>query len=627
MNQKRTSAAVLTLAALGVVYGDIGTSPLYALKETFTHGHVPLTDTNIYGVLSLIFWTISLVVSLKYVTLILRADNNGEGGLIAMLALAMSTVKTGTKTYTYLLALGMFGTALFYGDGVITPAISVLSAVEGLSVISPSLATYVLPTVCVVLFILFYVQRYGTSGIGKFFGPLMALWFIVLSTLGVTHIASNPDVLYALNPLYAFTFASQHPLIAFIALGSVVLCVTGGEALYADMGHFGKKPIRTAWFTMVLPSLVLNYFGQGALLLADHAAITNPFYHMAPKWALLPLVILSTLATVIASQALISGAFSVTKQAIQMGFLPRLHIVHTSVRDKGQIYIPVINWGLFSVIVMAVLLFKTSSSLAAAYGVAVTTDMLITTVLTYFVVRKAWGYPLALVISATTCFFMVDLVFFASNLLKLPDGGWFPLLIAACLFLVMRTWKRGRELLTAAHLRNAEPLDSFLDKVLSGKECLLARVQGTAVYLSREHGVAPASLLHNLKHNKVIHESNVFVTIINVEEPWVSMAHRATARSLGHNCWQVEIRFGFKNDHDVPAALQTLHVDGLDLEPMDTSYFLSRDIIVPVRTVDSGMAFWREKLFASMHRNAYSAAEFLCLPPNRVVELGAQIEI
>lgn len=627
MSNTKSSISALTLAALGVVYGDIGTSPLYAVKETFAHGRVALTDGNIYGVLSLIFWTISVIVSLKYVTLILRADNNGEGGLIAMLALATNTVKNNTKLYGILLAIGMFGTALFYGDGVITPAVSVLSAVEGLTVVSPSFHPYVLPLALVVLFGLFYIQRFGTADIGKFFGPVMAVWFAVLAILGLVHVLDNPEVLRALNPSYAIKFGLEQPFIVFLALGAVVLCVTGGEALYADMGHFGKKPIRIAWFTMVLPALVLNYFGQGALLLADHSAVENPFFHMAPDWATLPLVALSTLATVIASQALISGAFSVTKQAIQMGFLPRLNIVHTSTRDTGQIYIPTVNWGLFVVIVVAVLMFKTSSNLAAAYGIAVTTDMLITTVLTYFVVRKAWGYPVVLVATTTTIFLAVDSLFFASNLLKLPEGGWFPLLLAGTLFMVMRTWRRGRALVTEAHVANSEPIQGFLDGLLGDRNCPILRVEGTAVYLSREHGIVPASLLHNLKHNKIIHDVNVFVTVVNHEVPWISMSKRISVEPLGHDCWQVEVHFGFKNDQDVPAALSTLNIQGLIVDPMQTSYFLSRDIIVPLRCKNSGMAFWREKLFASMHKNATSAADYLGLPANRVVELGSQIEI
>ena len=462
VQSSKSSLAALTLGAIGVVYGDIGTSVLYAVKEVFGSGHVPFTPDNIYGILSIFFWTLTVIVSLKYVVLVLRADNNGEGGLIAMLALASQAVKDKPRLRKVLLAVGIFGTSLFYGDGVITPAISVLSAVEGLEVVSPHFKQYVIPLTLVVLFCLFAVQKRGTSGIGKFFGPVTLIWFLTIAVLGVSHIVTHPEILWAMSPHHAVGFMWAHPGISFIILGAVVLCVTGAEALYADLGHFGKRPIRLAWFGVAMPALTLNYFGQGALLLAEPEAVKNPFFMMAPDWALVPLVVMATLATVIASQALITGAFSVTKQVIQLGYLPRLNILHTSVRDTGQIYIPLVNWGLFVAIVLAVVMFRSSSNLAAAYGIAVTLDMLITTTLTFFVIRYGWGYPLALCIAATGCFFAVDLAFFASNLLKLFQGGWFPLMIGGIVFSLMMTWKEGRRLLNHKLRADAIDLKDFL---------------------------------------------------------------------------------------------------------------------------------------------------------------------
>ncbi|NRF69645.1 potassium transporter Kup [Aquincola sp. S2] len=614
--------AALTLGALGVVYGDIGTSPLYALKEVFHGGHVAATPDNILGVLSLIFWTMTIIVSLKYVLLILRADNNGEGGLIAMLALATTAVRERPALRSTLMTVGLFGTAVFYGDGVITPAISVLSAVEGLSVAAPRLHDIVIPLTLVVLTALFAAQRFGTGGIGRAFGPVTLVWFAVLTLLGLPHIAANPDVLVALNPAYAIGFFIHNPLVAFIGLGAVVLCVTGGEALYADMGHFGRRPIRIAWYAIVMPALVVNYFGQGAMLLQRPEAITNPFYLMAPGWAQLPLVILATAATVIASQALITAAFSVTKQAIQLGILPRMVIRHTSVRDTGQIYVPFVNWGLYIFIVLAVVLFRTSSNLATAYGIAVTLDMTITTVMTFFVIRYGWKYPLVPCLLATGFFFVIDVTFFASNMLKLMSGGWFPILIGIGMFTLMVTWAEGRKLLSERMHDDAIELQGFLDAVFINPP---TRVAGTAVFLSAETGLTPNALMHNLKHNKVLHEHNLFVAVKHHEVPWIGFDKRIQMESLGHDCWQVVLHFGFKNDPDVPEALQLLSDRGIPLPEMDTSYFLSRDIVIP--TFGHGMAMWREKLFASMHRNASAAADFLNLPSNRIVELGAKVEI
>ncbi len=622
MSSKKSSLAALTLGAVGVVYGDIGTSVLYAIKEVFGSGHVAFTPENVYGILSIFFWTLTVIVSIKYVLLVLRADNNGEGGLVAMLALASQAVKDRPELRRILLIIGIFGTSLFYGDGVITPAISVLSAVEGLEVISPAFEKYVIPATLMILFALFAVQKRGTAGIGKFFGPITLVWFAALALLGAAQIITNPIILKALSPHYAVMFMWFNPGTTFIILGAVVLCVTGAEALYADLGHFGKKPIRLAWFAVVMPALTLNYFGQGALLLSNPEAVKNPFYLMAPEWALVPLVLLATMATVIASQALITGAFSVTKQVIQLGYLPRLNIEHTSVRDTGQIYIPLVNWGLFVTIVLAVVMFRSSSNLAAAYGIAVCTDMLITTILTFYVIRYGWKYPLWLCLSATGVFFVVDFAFFASNLMKLFAGGWFPLVIGGIIFTLMMTWKQGRALLNEKLRADAIDLPGFLEAVFISPP---ARVEGTAVFLTAEPGAVPNALLHNLKHNKVLHEQNLFVTVRNHEVPWIGMDKRLAIESLGHNCWQVVIHYGFKNDPDLPKALEHMRTRGCELEVMTTSYFLSRDVVVP--SIGSGMAPWREKLFAQMHHNASAAADFLNLPNNSVVELGSKIEI
>jgi KUP system potassium uptake protein len=614
--------AALTLAALGVVYGDIGTSPLYALKEVFHAGRVSPTPDNVLGVLSLIFWTMTVVVSLKYVLLILRADNNGEGGLIAMLALAISAVRDRPALRRRLTVLGLFGTAVFYGDGVITPAISVLSAVEGLEVVAPALHGVVIPVTLLVLTLLFAVQRFGTGGIGRFFGPITLVWFGVLAALGLPHIVSNPSVLAALNPAHALGFMVAQPVVAFVALGAVVLCVTGGEALYADMGHFGRRPIRLAWYGLVMPALVINYFGQGALLLRDASAVENPFYLMAPGWARWPLVLLATAATVIASQALISAAFSVTKQAVQLGILPRMRVKHTSEQETGQIYVPFVNWSLYVFIVLAVVLFRDSSSLASAYGIAVTLDMTITTVMTFFVIRYGWRYPLALCLPITVFFLVIDVAFFASNMLKFFQGGWFPLLIGAGMFLVMLTWQQGRERTSERLQSDAIELKPFLEGLFIEPP---QRVPGTAIFLAAETGLVPHALLHNLKHNKVLHHVNVFVAVRHHERPRIPPEQRLDVQALGHDCWQVELHVGFKDETDVPSSLQPLQQLGIPLPEMDTSYFLSRDTVVPSQA--GGMAWWRKTLYGSLHRNAAAAADFLRLPANRTVELGAKVEI
>ena len=619
---QKSSLAALILGAIGIVYGDIGTSVLYAVKEVFGSGHVAFTYANVYGVLSILFWTLTIIVSLKYVTLVLRAANNGEGGLIAMLTLASQAVQDRPRLRRVMMLVGVFGTCLFYGDGVITPAISVLSAVEGLEVVSSGFRTYVIPITLLVLLLLFYMQRFGTAGIGRFFGPVMVLWFLVIAALGVLHIVDHPEILRAISPHYAWAFIRENPGTSFIILGAVVLCVTGGEALYADMGHFGKRPIRVAWFTIAMPALTLNYFGQGALLLDKPDAVKNPFFMLAPEWLLIPLVVLATCAAVIASQALISGAFSVTKQVIQLGYLPRLQVLHTSARESGQIYIPLVNWGLFVMIALAVALFRSSSNLAAAYGIAVTTDMLITTVLTFFVIRYAWRMPLLLALAATSFFFVIDIAFWASNLLKLVHGGWFPLVIAGSIFMLMLTWRDGRNLLNRKLLSEGLDLPGFLESVFQAPP---QRVEGTAVFLTAQAGHVPNALLHNLKHNKVLHQQNLFVTVRSHEVPWIDPAERLDMQALGHDCWQVVVHYGYMDELNLPHALQLLEPQGCRLDPMQTSYFLSRDSVVP--TLGDGMAPWREKLFAQMHHNASAAADFLRLPSNAVVELGSKVEI
>ena len=621
--QHRSSRAALTLAALGVVYGDIGTSPLYAVKETFNPAHgIELSEENILGGLSAIFWSLMVVVTLKYVSLVMRANNKGEGGVMALVALASSSVKGTPRWRAPILVLGVFGASLFYGDAVLTPAISVLSAIEGLEVGTAAFKPYVVPLSVGVLIGLFLLQRKGTSFVGAFFGPVCALWFLALATVGVYGIARNPEVLAALNPVHALRFSTGHGWASFVVLGSVLLAITGAEALYADMGHFGKGPIRIAWFGLVFPALVLNYFGQGALLAADPKALENPFYLAYPSWALYPMVALATAATVIASQATISGAYSMTKQAIQLGFLPRMNILQTSAKEIGQIYMPGVNWLLLAAVLAAVLGFGSSSKLASAYGVAVMGTMLTTTFLTFFVVRYGWGYPLALCLFATGFFIAVDLAFFSASLLKIHEGGWFPLVTGAGIYTVMLTWRRGREMLFERLRKDAIPLDAFLASLFRDPP---HRVPGTAVFLTSTADVVPHALLHNLKHNRVLHERVVFLTALVEEEPWVPFDRRVRVEPLGHDCWRVTVRFGFKNRTDVSQALELCREQGLELDPMQISFFLSRETVIP--TAADGMAMWRERMFAAMTRNAGSVVEYFNIPSNRVIELGTQVEI
>ena len=626
MNRQSTAQTAglgLTLGALGVVYGDIGTSPLYAFQEIFNGPHaLSPSEPHVLGALSLVFWSVLIVVSLKYVVLVLRADNKGEGGTVALMALASRSTTAWPRTRAALVVLGILGAALFYGDGVITPAISVLSAVEGLKVATPAFTPYVVPLTLLILLGLYTVQKHGTGNMGRYFGPVMLVWFFVIGTLGIVQIMQMPSVLKAVDPRYALGIATERGWFVVYVLGSVFLALTGAEALYADMGHFGRSPIRRAWFALVMPGLLLCYFGQGALLLREPGAVENPFFNLAPDFLLYPLVGLACVATVIASQATISGTFSVTKQAIQLGYLPRLRVVHTSVHEAGQIYVPLVNWMQFAAVVFAVAFFGSSSALATAYGIAVTSTMVITTLMTFFVVRFAWKYPWWVSLAATGFFLLVDVAFFSANALKILSGGWFTLALAAALFTIMVTWKEGRDLMRETMREEALPLREFLDSVFISPPM---RAHGTAVFMTSEVGVTPAALLHNLKHNNVLHETNLFVTARSHEVPWVGFDKRVELESIGRDCWQVVLNFGFKNDLDVPAALQLLRHRGVDIDEMTTSYFLSRETVVP--TVGSGMAPWREKLFAGMHRNAAAAADFLNLPPNRVVELGSKVQI
>lgn len=620
---KNESLGVLSLAALGIVYGDIGTSPLYVMKTVFDPAHgLVISDNNIIGIISLIFWAIMMVVTVKYITLILRADNHGEGGIMALLSLASSSVLNRPQLHRILFMIGAFGAALFYGDGVITPAISVLSAVEGLEVATPLLQPYVLPITLIVLISLFLIQQRGTGGIGAMFGPITLVWFITLGFFGLINIATAPEILQAFNPLIAVSFCLENGLLAFIAFGAVVLAVTGGEALYADLGHFGIKPIRLAWYGCVLPALILNYLGQGALLLADPSAISNPFFLLFPSWALYPAVALATAATVIASQAVISGVFSVTRQAIQLGFLPRMQIRHTSDQKIGQIYIPFVNWILLAAVIMAVVGFGSSSSLASAYGVAVTATMVIETILTFFVLRFAWKYPLILGIVATGFFLIIDATFFAATILKIFQGGWFPLVIGAIIFFVMITWNRGREILLERLRSDDIPLELFLESLLAHPP---ARVSGTSIFLTSNVNGVPHALLHNLAHNQVLHECVVFLTVNYLETPRVLEEERVSIKPLTGNCYQIAVKYGFKDEPNLPVALEMCKQNGLEFEPLKTSYFLSREIVVP--SPGGGMTQWQERIFATMARNASNAAEYFKLPANRVLELGTRIEI
>ncbi|BDD93926.1 potassium transporter Kup [Pandoraea sp. XJJ-1] len=622
--QRPQALPALMVAAIGVVFGDIGTSPLYALKECFDPQHgIPFTQQAVFGIISLLFWALVIVVSLKYVLFVMRADNRGEGGVLALMALSLRSVRSGSRWAAVLMMLGMFGACMFYGDAVITPAISVLSAVEGLEIAAPSLARFVLPITIVILIVLFWMQKSGTAKVGRLFGPVMVIWFVILGVLGVYNIIAAPEIVQAINPYYGIRFIHTHALQAYIVLGSVFLVLTGAEALYADMGHFGIRPIRFAWSLLVFPALTLNYFGQGALLLTTPKAIENPFFLMAPDWALVPLVMVATAATVIASQAVISGAFSLTSQAIQLGYVPRMKILHTSDREIGQIYMPVINWALLLVIIWIVLAFKSSSNLAAAYGIAVTTTMVITTILACVVMVKVWNWNKFLVALIITGFLVVDFAFFGANLIKVEEGGWLPLALGAFLFFMLMTWHKGRQLLRERTAADGIPLAPFLQGLLAHPP---HRVAGTAIYLTGGNTQVPVSLLHNLKHNRILHERTIFLTFRTVDVPYVEDLNRIEVQDHSGGLFSVVATFGFNETPDVKEVLNLLEgKTDMHFELMDTSFFLARETVVPTKL--PGMSIWRERLFAWMHQNAAKPTDFFSIPANRVVELGTKIEI
>ena len=622
--EQKDSTAVLALAALGVVYGDIGTSPLYAIKEVFGNAHhpVPITPENVLGILSLVFWALIVVVSFKYVALILRADNKGEGGIMALMARVLADQGISGRTRQAVILLGLFGAALFYGDGLITPAISVLSAVEGLEVATPGFAPYIVPITLGILVALFWIQSHGTAKVGVAFGPVTCVWFAALAALGVAQILRHPSVLAALWPGHALAFLAADPRLGFLAMGSVFLVVTGAEALYADMGHFGRRPIRLAWFGLVLPALLLNYLGQGALLLEDPATIRNPFYLMAPDWFLLPLVGLATAATVIASQAVITGVYSITQQAIQLGYAPRMELEHTSGSQIGQIYMPGVNWMMLLGVIALVLAFKSSTNLAAAYGIAVTGTMIITSLFAFLVARRQWGWRKRLALPVFGALMVLDLAFLGANSTKILDGGWFPLVFGGAVYLLLTTWKAGRELLQEKLDTQALYLKDFIPAIETPDTIT---VPGTAVFMTPYPEHVPHALLHNLKHNKVLHEQVALVTVTVESVPRVPEAQRVVVLRLNHRFYCVHIHFGFMDAPDVPAALEWCGEQGLDMEPMTTSFFLARETVVP--QIGAAMPYWRKALFSGLCRNARTAADFFGLPPNQVVELGTRVTL
>ncbi|MEN3112255.1 potassium transporter Kup [Uliginosibacterium paludis] len=619
----RRRLAALTLAATGIVYGDIGTSPLYTMKEVFGGHGIPASPENVLGILSLVFWALMLVVSLKYVVFIMRADNRGEGGIMALTALANRAVAGSARKMWWLTVLGLFGAALFYGDGVITPAMSVLSAVEGLEIAAPSLHPFVVPITLCVLFCLFWMQSKGTAKVGALFGPVMVIWFITLGVLGLRQVVDQPFVLTAINPLHGLAFFAEHRLHGFLALGSVVLAVTGGEALYADMGHFGRRPIKLAWFGLVLPCIYMNYLGQGALLLSSPDAVRNPFYLLAPGWALYIMVGLATMATIIASQAVISGAFSLTRQAMQLGYCPRIPYVHTSHKEIGQIYVPGVNWTLLLAVVAVVLGFRSSSNLASAYGIAVTLTMLIDTLLAFVVVQHLWKWSMTRGLMFLVGFLVVDLAFVLACAVKIVDGGWFPLAMGLAVFTLLATWRRGRQLVTARTDSETMPLDLFISSLFHSPP---RRVEGTGIFMTSAPMGVPRPLLHNLLHNKVLHERVVLLTVLTEDVPTVPEIDRIELEELDYGFYRLYLRYGFKDEPDIPAAMRQITEDGrLPFNMMETTFFLGRERLVP--HIKPGMAMWREKLFFFMFRNAGSAADFFKIPPNRVVEFGTQVEI
>ena len=622
-NTQSKSSAALTLGAIGVVYGDIGTSPLYTIKEIFSASTgIALTQASIIGAISAVLWTLMLVVTLKYVILVLRADNRGEGGIMALLALAVSSASAAPQRKKALLGLGVFGAALFYGDSILTPAISVLSAVEGLELIAPSLSTLVIPISITILVVLFAFQKYGTHAVGKFFGPIIVVWFTVLGAIGIYHITKNPMILNALNPIYAFHFLADRGAGVFLAVGAVVLAITGAEALYADMGHFGKPAIRIAWSCLVLPGLALNYLGQGALLLSTPEAVSNPFYLSFPQQLLIPAVILATLATIIASQAVISGAYSITQQAIQLGFLPRMQILHTSASESGQIYVPAINWFLLVAVIITTIAFQNSSAIASAYGIAVTGTMLITTILSYFVLRHNWKYPLWLALSATGSFVALDLLLLASCSVKFFKGGWFPVALGVLFVIVMWTWKQGREILLQ-HIHEEDPkLEDFVTHIACE---INTRIERTAVFLCANPDTVPQALMHNLKHNQVLHQTNLILTVEFSDVPTIEKEQRMSIKEIGAGFWQITLHYGFMESPNIPKALEDCKIDNVTIDPFTTSYFISRETVISGQ--EGQMAKWRDDLFAIMLRNAGSVVSYFNIPNNSVIELGSRVYI
>ena len=623
MDSSPKKLSALTIGAIGVVFGDIGTSPLYALKESFNLEHgIPLNEGTVLGILSLMFWSLMTLVTVKYLVFMMRADNRGEGGILALTALAQRCFRASSRGRWVVTSLGIFGAAMFYGDGIITPAMSVMSAVEGLTLYAPGLEKFVLPITIGILVGLFAIQRHGTAVIGKFFGPTMIVWFAILAALGILQIIKYPGVLAAVNPYYSFAFLIQYKFAAFITLGAVVLCVTGGEALYADMGHFGKRPIRTAWFSLVWPALLLNYFGQGALMLADPAAAKNPFYLMVPEWGLLPLIALASIAAVIASQAVISGAFSLTKQAIQLGYLPRFAISHTSEREQGQIYVPFVNWLMLIAIVLLVLGFKNSSNLASAYGIAVTITMLVDTLLLFVVMTRIWRWNKYFALLLTAIIVGNDVMFLAACLTKVMDGGWFPLVIGGVMFTVMSTWWRGRQIVRKHSNEGAMPLKLFVDSIATSSP---HKVAGTGIFMTTNADGVPSALLHNLKHNKVLHERVIVLSVVTEDIPYVPKEDYVWIENMDHGFWKITGHYGFKETPDIPKMLLDCKLQSMSFDMMETSFFVNRETLIA--TPGGGMVLWREHLFVWMSHLAAKASDYFRIPSNRVVELGSQVEI
>lgn len=621
---QKKSLPIMMLAAMGIVFGDIGTSPLYALKECFSPEHgIAFSNEALFGVISMMIWALLIVVTFKYVFVVMRADNKGEGGILSLMALALRSMKSDSKQYFLVMVLGMLGACMLLGESVITPAISVLSAVEGIAIATPNLADAVIPISLLILVCLFLIQKYGTAAVGQLFGPITLVWFLVLAGLGVMNIAKSPDIIYAFNPLYAINFISDHPVTAYIVLGAVVLVVTGVEALYLDMGHFGKNPVRLTWLTIALPCLLLNYLGQGALLLSNPNAISNPFYLMVPEWALWPIVGLATAATVIASQAVISGAYSMVNQGILLGFIPRMNILHTSDSQRGQIYIPAVNWALLIMVIVTVLEFRESVSLAAAYGLSVTSTMLVTTILLSIVMRREWHINPIIILCMIVIFLVIDIGFWTATLIKIKDGGWYPITLALVMFTCSLTWYRGRKLLRDKLIIESIPLEGFIKNLLAHPP---HRVEGTAIFLTPHIDFVPAAMLHNLKHNHVMHERVFFLKLSTWDVPFVRDEDRLSLKDLGGNVYVVRSVHGFKETPDINKVLELITKQyGLPFDLMDTTFFLARDAITPSKS--PGMAVWRERLFAWMMQNAAKPSDFYNIPANRLVELGAKVEI